>query len=88
MKMFLTRHAQKRLQQRGRRPGDVDFVMEYGTLTEAGIILTNTDAAAVERQARRMIDLAGKLRNVLVACDGDMAKTVFRASRNQQSRML
>jgi len=84
----ITKHAEARMQQRGRRPQDIEFVVRHGTETPAGILLTASDAAAIEREARRMIEMAGKLRNILVPCEGGAIKTVFRASRDQQRRLL
>lgn len=89
MKHFqLTRHAETRLRQRGRRPQEIAFVIQHGTQTEAGIMLTAKDAAAIEQEARMMIAMATRLRNILVPCEGDTVKTVFRASPNQQRCLL
>lgn len=87
-KPYLTRHAERRMQQRGRRPRDIEFVLQHGTETAAGFLLTKHNAAAIEREAKRTIELARRLRDVLVPCEGYAIKTVFRASRYQQSRLL
>lgn len=86
--MVLSAHAEKRMQQRGRRPREIDFVLEHGTETVAGMLLTERDAAKLEQEARQIIEMAQRLRNVLVPYEGRTIKTVFRASRVQQRRLL
>ncbi len=84
----LTKHAEVRMQQRGRRPKDIEFVLMHGTETPEGILLTRQDVATIEQEARRVIALAHKLQNVFVPCEGGTIKTVFKANSAQQSRML
>lgn len=84
----LTKHAEVRMQQRGRRPKDIEFVLRHGTETPEGILLTRRDVDAIEQEARRVIALAHKLQNVFVPCVDGTVKTVFKASNAQQRRML
>lgn len=77
-----------RMQQRGRRPAEIEFVLQHGTETEKGIMLTRQDVATIEQEARRLITLAHKLQNVFVPCEDGVVKTIFRADGKQQSRML
>lgn len=84
----LTKHAEVRMQQRGRRPKDIEFVLTHGTETPEGILLTRRDVNTIEQEARRAIKLAHKLQNVFVPCEKGVVKTVFRASGAQQRRLL
>jgi len=88
MTFYTSHHARVRMQQRGRRQTDVDFVLEYGTETSEGIILSNKDASVIERQARKMIERAHRLRGTYIPIAGDVVKTVFKASPHQQRRYL
>jgi Domain of unknown function (DUF4258) len=83
----ITKHAEVRIQQRGRRPKDIEFVLKHGSETSGGILLTRQDADAIEQEAKREIALARKLRNVFIACENGVVKTVFKASIAQQRRM-
>lgn len=85
---LVTKHADVRMRQRGRRPKDIEFVLTHGTETPEGILLTRRDVDAIEQEARRVIALARKLQNVFVPCVDGTVKTIFKASSAQQSRML
>jgi hypothetical protein len=56
----LTRHAITRLRQRGFRPSDVDLVMEFGTATHDGVLLSKKDVerevAVLKRESRERAD--------------------------------
>lgn len=84
----LSRHAQKRMQQRGRRPAEIYFVLEHGTHTSKGVMLTARDVASLEKEARSMIEMAQRLKNVVIPCGGATVKTVFKATPRQQSHVL
>ncbi len=84
----ITRHAEMRMQQRGRRPAEIEFVLQHGTETPKGIMLTRKDVAAIEQEAKRQIALAHRLQNVFVPCGDGVVKTIFKASDDQQRRLL
>jgi len=88
MSAQLTRHAQQRIRQRGRKESEVDFLLAHGTECRDGVLFTNTDCARLIEDARRKIALASKLTGTFIACEGAAVKTVFRASKYQQHRML
>ena len=79
--------AEARMQQRGRRPFELDFVLQYGTETKEGTILTEKDAQNIEAEARRQIELARRLRGILIVHSDDAIKTIFKATRRQQHRL-
>jgi hypothetical protein len=88
MSAHLTQHAQQRIRQRGRKESDVDFVLAHGTECRDGVLFSNKDCARLVEDARRKIALASRLAGTFIACDGATVKTVFRASKDQQQRML
>lgn len=88
MSVLLTKHAQRRIRQRGCRESEIDFVFSHGTLCRDGVLLTNRDRDHLIEEYRRMIQLAEKLAGMFIACEGETVKTVFRADRDQQHRML
>lgn len=81
---MLTKHVRSRCQQRGIRETDLDLVAQYGTETSEGVILTRKDIAVVEREFKRLINRLSKLEDVFVATDGEIMKTVFRATKQQR----
>ena len=84
----VSRHAQARTRQRGLRHQDIHFVCQHGTETVKGYLLTEQDAEALEAEARHLLRTAQRLKGVLVPVAGDTAKTVMRATRRQQRRLL
>ena len=89
MKDFdLSNHAAARMSQRGFKLSDLSFVLERGTELDGGVILTNEDVEAIEREAKGAIELARKLKGTFLPCEAGMIKTVFKASKVQQSRFL
>lgn len=84
----ISKHCLKRMQQRGRRHDEVSFVLDHGSEVKEGYILTEKNVAEIESEAKQMIELANRLKNVFVPCAENLAKTVFRASKDQQRRML
>lgn len=84
----LSEHAQKRARQRGLRGQDVAFVVEHGTLVGRGVVLSDTDVAALESEAWTTIEAARRLRGTFVAIAGDTVKTAFKASTRQLRKWL
>ncbi|AZO72164.1 MAG: DUF4258 domain-containing protein [Mesorhizobium sp.] len=81
-------HAHLRMRQRGIRPAEVQFVIENGTETAHGFLLSEHDFEKIEAEAKHQIDLAQRLRGVFVPVSGKIVKTVFKSSRKQQRRFL
>jgi hypothetical protein len=88
MSALLTKHAQRRIRQRGRRESEIDFVFSHGTLCKDGVLLTNKDRDRLINEYRCKIRLAEKLAGMFIACEGETVMTVFRADKDQQHRML
>lgn len=83
-----TNHARTRIRQRGLRHADVEFVLQFGTETADGVILSNQDADCLVADAKRTIAMAERLRGQRIVADGDTIITVFRADRRQQHALL
>ena len=81
-------HIRSRCQQRGIRERDLNLITLFGTATPKGLILTRKDIAAVEREAKRLLNRLSHLQDVFVATDGGTMKTAFRATRRQRRREL
>jgi len=88
MTFHITEHAEKRMQQRGCRPSDIEFVLQYGSEAEGGVLLSKKDAHRIECEARKAIETANRLKGLYVPLAGSVVKTVFKASRQQQRRYL
>lgn len=88
MRCVLTEHAKTRIRQRGMKERDVEVIMEYGTLTEKGPMITKKDYAAIEREMKRKLTWLRRLVDKLVITDGADIITVFHTSRAQQRRLL
>ena len=76
------------MQQRGFGPTDIAFVLDHGTPTKDGYVLSSDDVERLCAEAHNVISSAGRLKGALVAIAGDTVKTVFRSSRRQQRLLL
>jgi len=83
-----TLHAEKRMRQRGRIGSDLKFIFENGTPCKRGVLLTKKDKQELIERAKKTIKLAEKLEGTFLACDGETVITVFRATKDQQKRIL
>ncbi|MGH9771992.1 MAG: hypothetical protein ACRD4Q_09885 [Candidatus Acidiferrales bacterium] len=89
MKAQISNHAKTRVRQRGMKDNDLDFVLAYGTPVSGGVFFSSKDYVQVERDAKRQIKSAERLRDVFIACSDDgCVLTTFRANRQQQHRFL
>lgn len=85
---MLTKHIRTRCQQRGIKEADLGLIVQYGTETPKGMILTRKDIAVVEREVKKLINSLSKLQDVFVAMDGETMMTAFRATKQQRRTML
>ncbi len=86
--LHLTRHAEVRMRQRGVRERDLDLMIEHGTLTDDGVLLTRRDAAAAIGEHRRAIAQLERLKGTAVILDGATVLSVYRPDREKSRRML
>ena len=66
----------------------MNLIVEYGTRTPGGTILTRKDIARVELERKRLAGRLARLEGVFVATDGETAITVYRSDRAQRRREL
>ena len=73
----MTKHAEKRCQQRGIPPECIQLIAEYGTPTRHGYYLTRKDIQAFERKVKNQIEKMYKAENVLVPVEDGRALSVY-----------
>ncbi len=86
--LHLTRHAEGRIRQRGVRERDLDLMIEHGTLTDDGVLLTRRDVAAAISEHRRAIAQLERLKGTALILDGATVLSVYRPDREKSRRML
>lgn len=83
-----TEHALTRLAQRGMSIADVDFIIEVGSETKDGYLITKRDVRQLEGELKRFMDRIRRLEGkVTFVRDGDLI-TAFHATEHQQKRLL
>jgi hypothetical protein len=83
----LTRHAQKRVQQRGLSMEDLALVMAHGERVDDGYLMSGKAVAARECALRRELQRIGRLRGVAVITADTTMVTVYRASKQRVRRL-
>lgn len=75
----VTRHADRRMQQRGFQTPDVQLVIEYGTLGPAGrIALRDRDVDKAISECKQRIQRLEHLRGCVIVTDGGHLVTCYR----------
>jgi hypothetical protein len=88
MSSHITNHAKVRMQQRGKRTADVGFLLQHGIHVDGGVFLSERAAAEIIETARHEIAHAEKLRGVFLPMVSGNIKSIFKASRKHQSRLM
>lgn len=88
MKHVNTKHAQVRIRQRGLKENDVAMILEYGTLTKKGPMITRKDYSALEHNYKKKLSCLRRLVGKIAMTDGSVVITVFHATKAQQKRLL
>lgn len=86
--LYLTRHAEVRLRQRGLREDDVGVVLRHGTATQEAVVLTRKDVARAVAEHRREISRLERLCGTAVFTRDAAVLTVFRPTPDQLRRLL
>lgn len=88
--MNLTRHASKRLRQRGKSEDDVALIIKNGTSVRDGYLLRGRDADARIDDLKREILRIERLKGWAVVTDPEheTAFTVYAARHRKQRRRL
>ena len=84
----LTRHASSRIRQRGYREQDVDVILDNGTPTQEGVLLTSRDVAERIADCRRRIATLERLRGSAVFLEEGHVVSVYRPSITKVRRMI
>lgn len=84
----LTQHASSRLRQRGFRERDVDLILENGTPTHDGVLLTSKDVAEQVAEYRQRIVTLERLRGAALFLKGGRVVSVYRPSAAKVRRMI
>lgn len=84
----MTDHAACRLRQRGFRERDPQLVLENGTPSDDGVVLTRRDIAERISEYRARISELERLRGAAVFMSEGKVVSVYRPSRRKVRRML
>ena len=87
--MQLSKHATRRMQQRGRSEHDVALITMYGTRTRDGYLLRGRDTNMHIRALKREIMRLERLKDwAVITGDGGAVVTLYPANRRKQRTML
>lgn len=84
----LTKHAERRLSQRGLSNRDLALMLRYGTETPTGFLLRKKDVMRVEHEMKRLVTRLHHLAGKVAVVERDRLITAFPASSKQQRRRL
>lgn len=84
-----SRHAKKRLNQRGIRENDVDFLLNTATqVAQDAYLLTNSDVEREIVRRKKEIQQLERLRGLKLVVVGDTLVTAYRSRQADQRRTL
>ena len=86
--MYLSDHAQQRLQQRGLTGSDIDLILAHGTETRDGYFLRRADVEEATKRLQKLIDWIIRLEGKYVVVEGDTVITAYHPSKKKQKRVL
>ena len=82
--MYISAHAQMRMQQRAVRDRDLALFLEFGTEFDDGPILRNKDVARAMFSMREDIRRVEKLRGKAIIVVGDTVLTTYNPSKRRR----
>jgi hypothetical protein len=86
--MMMTKHATKRLAQRGIRLKDAELIELIGTPVDDGYLVRTKDCQSAERTIKQLLARIRRLEGKrLVTANGSLV-TAFHASRREERRLL
>ena len=89
MNLEYTRHAQRRMQQRGFSGQDVDLILECGTMVRPGLyMLRNRDADKEIQELKRCIQALERNRGRAAVVEQDTVVTCYRVSGSAGRRAM
>lgn len=84
----ITEHASRRIRQRGFRDRDVGVILENGTPTHEGVLLTGKDVAERVTEYRRRIAELERLRGAAIFLKDGQVLSVYRPGAVKVRRMI
>jgi hypothetical protein len=86
--VWITNHADKRMQKRGISKKDLDCLMKYGSQTRNGYLITKKDAQLLTQHLKQEISRIERLasKQTLVIVKGNTLVTTFPATHTQLKR--
>ena len=86
--VHITKHAEKRMQQRGISVSDIDMILEHGKEIEGnGIFMTNKRSEKLIQSFKKKIAAVERLRNTKVVVDGDTIVSCYACRDSEPRRM-
>jgi hypothetical protein len=86
--MYISNHAQQRLQQRALNERDLDLIIAHGTETTDGYLLRRKDVAGIERELKALIECLHKLEGIFVVVKGETVVTAYYSRQKKQKAIL
>ena len=86
--IILTRHAEKRMRQRGLRNSDIDLINQCASLIGGDLFLSRKDVARAIHRRKQEIQALERLSGTKVALAGETIVTCYQSRQSDQKRML
>lgn len=87
MKPELSRHAERRAQQRGYRRFELDLIRHFGTPVGDGFVLLEKDVAPIESALKRLITSLRRLQGSALIEQAGTVVTVYRPDKKRRRRI-
>ena len=81
--MILSRHATRRMQQRGYRQGDLELIMAIATETPDGLFLGKKETRREIDRLIRRIERLKRLQGTFIPTNGETGKSIYMAGRRK-----
>ena len=88
MNLKITDHARTRLPQRNIKEEDVAIILNLGTETRDGVVMTNSDVRGAVEPLKRQIERIERLTNTYLVTDGEVLITAYRPGRRKLKRVM
>lgn len=84
----ITAHAMTRMQQRGVKWSDIDYVMSIGTEIGDGYVILERDYRAIEHEMKRQLQNIKRLVGKRIVCQQGKLITAYPMTKNFSRRLL
>lgn len=84
----LTRHAERRIRQRGLRERGIALILQCGAETGSGFMVRRKDLASLEQEWKRLRSTLERLVGKVVVAEGSTVITVYHARKSQERWLL